>query len=417
MPNSESNPTVHDTFFEPLAAALASVSSTRPCPEFPDQDWLRVGIQRVLEGSESGRGFLQEHGLRFDHCPTDNNYFASLRSLRRCELAGDVNLALVNWCKAHLPDRLADVPELAPYECFAADGHWHKAAAHDARHEGTKMAVGHFYSLDLRSHTLRHLAAGHGLHEHDMSALKRVKPRGLRQGVRRGSRVLIIYDRAGIDFGYWKRCRQECAVYFLSRVKEGMVFGFEEGRTWDKSDRRNRGVLSDWQVTTREGHLLRIVTYLDRRTGEIYEFLTNEMDLPPGVIAELYRRRWEVEKVFDEVKNKLGQKKAWASSLEAKESQAQMIAITHNLLLWYEHVLEERHGVSNQAEDRRRAKRAAQANQECAQRGWPLPLLVTLPRKATQRSVKFVRWVRQALRDRLAEAAAVGHLRQLYATL
>lgn len=417
MPNSESNPTVHDTFFEPLMAALASVSSTRPCPEFPDEDWLRVGIQRVLEGSESGRGFLQEHGLRLNHCPTDNNYFAALRSPRRCELAGDVNLALVNWCQAHLPDRLADIPELAPYECFAADGHWHKAAVHDARHEGTKMAVGHFYSLDLRSHTLRHLAAGQGWHEHDMRALKRVKPKGLRQGVRRGSRVLIIYDRAGIDFGYWKRCRQECAVYFLSRVKEGMVFGFEEDRAWDRSDRRNRGVLSDWKVVTREGHLVRIVTYLDRRTGEIYEFLTNEMDLPPGVIAELYRRRWEVEKVFDQVKNKLGQKKAWASSLEAKQSQAQMIAITHNLLLRYEQVLEERHGVTNQAEDSRRVQRAAQADRECARRGWPLPSLVTLPRKATQRSVKFVRWIRQALRDQLAEAAAVARLQQLYATL
>jgi len=52
-----------------------------------------------------------------------------------------------------------------------------------------------------------------------------------------------------------------------------------------------------------------------------YEFLTNEMDLPPGVLAELYRRRWEIEKVYDELKNKLGQKKAWGSSLVAKETQ------------------------------------------------------------------------------------------------
>src|ERR1035437_9437636 len=49
------------------------------------------------------------------------------------------------------------------------------------------MAVGHFYSLNLRTHTLRHLAAAEGLHEHDMSALKRVKPKGLRQGVPKGN--------------------------------------------------------------------------------------------------------------------------------------------------------------------------------------------------------------------------------------
>jgi hypothetical protein len=29
-----------------------------------------------------------------------------------------------------------------------------------------------FYFLNLRTHTLRHLLAGEGLHEHDMSALK-----------------------------------------------------------------------------------------------------------------------------------------------------------------------------------------------------------------------------------------------------
>ena len=216
--------TVNQAFFEPLEQALTTAASLWPCPEFPDDEWLRMGVQRVLEASESGRAFLQEHGLRFEQAPTYTNYFASLRSQRRGELAREVNRSLITTMEARLCDRLADIPELAGYACFAADGHWHKAATHDPRHEGTKMAVGHFYSLNLRTHTLRHLAAGQGLHEHDMRALKRIKPKGLRQNVRQGTRVLIIYDKAGIDFDYWKRCRQECAVYFLSRVKENMVF-------------------------------------------------------------------------------------------------------------------------------------------------------------------------------------------------
>ena len=68
-------------------------------------------------------------------------------------------------------------------------------------------------------------------------------------------------------------------------------------------------------------------------TGKPYEFLSNEVDLPAGVIVELYRRRWEAEKVFDELKNKLGQKKAWATSLVAKEAQAQLLSITHLSLI------------------------------------------------------------------------------------
>lgn len=417
MPPAPTTHSVNQAFFQPLTTALAHAAHTRPCPELPDADWLRLGVQRVIEGSESGRAFLQEHGLRFDHPPSPNNYFASLKSPRRGALATEINLALLAAAPAHLPDRLADIPELAAYECFAADGHWHKAAAHDPRHNDTKMAVGHFYSLNLRHHTLRHLAAGEGLHEHDMSALKRIKPKGLRQGVPKGRRVLMIYDKAGVDLGYWKRCRHENAVYFLSRVKENMIFSWEADRPWDEADPRNRGVTRDWLVTSRDGHRLRLIRYQDPQSGEVYDYLTNEMDLAPGILAELYHRRWEVEKVFDEIKNKLGQKKAWASSLAAKTVQAQMIALTHNLLLIYEQELEVQHGITNQAEDRRRAERIERAEKECARKGTPLSELVLLPRRATQRSVKFIRWLRRAIREELAEAAALVHLRHLYASL
>lgn len=417
MPTAQNPTTVSEAFFQPLHGLVAASPYARPCPEFPDEEFLRLGVQRVLETSESGRAFLQEHGVRFENTPGQSNYFAALNSQRRCALIGEVNLALLSATNPTVHDRLADIPELANYECFACDGHWHKAATHDPRHEGTKMAVGHFYSLNLRTHTLRHLAAGQGLHEHDMSALKRVKPKGLRQGVLKGKRVIIIYDKAGIDFGYWKRCRQECAVYFISRVKENMVFDWIESVPWDQSDARNHGVTEDRRVRTREGQLLRIVYYTDPQTGEKYEFLTNELDLPVGVIVELYRRRWEAEKVFDQIKNKLSEKKAWATSLAAKEAQAQLIAITHNLLLVYEQKLEKQHGVTNQAEDQRRDKRTTAAAKRCEKAGQSLSALVLQARRATQRSVKFIRWIRQSIRDHAAEAVAVLRLGALYATL
>jgi hypothetical protein len=410
---------VNELFFQPLEQAVTTATSLWPCPEFPDDVWIHMGVQRVLEASESGRGFLQEHGLRFENPPDYNNYFASLRSERRRDLAREVNRSLITMAEAKLSlcDRLGHIPELANYACFAADGHWHKAAVHDPRHEGSKMAVGHFYALNLRTHTLGHLAAGEGLHEHDMSALKRTKPKGLRQGMPKGTRVLIIYDKAGIDFDYWDRCRRECAVYFISRVKENMVFEWMEDRSWDQSDARNQGVIVDCKVRSREGHLLRLIIYQDALSGKVYEFLTNEPDLPPGVIAELYRRRWEAEKVFDEIKNKLGQKKAWATTLIAKETQALMIAITHNLLLCYEHDLEQRHDVTNTAEDQRRNQRIGLADRTCAKIGSSISSLVLQARRATQRSVKFIRWLRQAIRDRLAESVAAARLKELYAVL
>lgn len=417
MSSEPNNNTVNEAFFQPLHEPLASAPTLWHCPELPDDEWVRMGVQRVLESSPSGRAFLQEHGLRFENTPTYTNYFASLRSSRRGELAREVNLALIAALNQRLCDRLAGIAELRDYACFAADGHWHEAAAHDARHEGSKTAVGHFYSLNLRTHTLEHLAAGTGLHEHDMSALKRIKPKGLRQRVRKGCRVLIVYDKACIDLRYWKRCRQECAVYFLSRAKENMIFEWVEDRPWDKADGRNHGVISDSFVRSREGHVLRLVIYQDATSGKIYEFLTNEPDLPPGVIAELFRRRWEVEKVFDEIKNKLGQVKAWGTSPQSKTTQAQMIAITHNLLLAYEQELERRHGVVNTAEEHRRDKRLELARRAGEENGLPLSSLIMQARRAAQRSVKFIRWLRHALREKPAEAVAVPRLKALFASL
>lgn len=409
--------TVNEQFPPRLEQAAAAASSRRPCPEFPDETWIAMGVQRVLEAPESGRAFLQEHGLRFEKAPRHNHYFASLRSARRRDWAREVSRHILWEARSRVCDRLAGIPELAPCACFAAAGHWHQAAVHDPKHQDRKMAVGHCYALNLRTHTLRHLAAGQGLHERDMSALQRLQPKGLRQEVAPGTRVLIVDDKAGIDFDYWDRCRRERAVYFLSRVKENMMFEWVQDNDWDQSDARNRGVVLDGKVRSREGHLLRLMMYQDALSGEVYEFPTNEPDLPPGVVAERYRRRWEAEKVFDEIKNKLGRKKAWGTTLEAKEAQALRIAITHNLLPCYEQDWERRYELANTAEDRRRSRRIQTAKRSGANIGWPLSSLVGQARRATQRSVKFIRWLRRALREKLTEAAAALRLKQLYASL
>lgn len=408
--------TVNDSFFQPLAGLAEQSPHSSFSPDFSDQHYLSLGVQRILECSDSGRGFLQEHGARYA-APTHSTYFYAFQSERRLEMLRDVSRLLLVQADSQLADRLATIPELNRYQCFAMDGHWHKAAAHDLRHDGTKMAVGHFYSLNLRTHSLRHLTAGEGLHEHDMSALKRIKPKGLRAGVPKGTRTIIIYDKAAIDYRFWKRCRQECAIYFISRAKKGMAFELVREMEWDRTDPGQNGITGDRLVNTNEGDNLRIVSYTDPRTGESYQFLTNEMDLSPGVIAELYRRRWEAEKVFDEIKNKLGEKKAWASSLTAKTAQAQFIAITHNLLLIYEQQLQEQHGVKNEAEDKRRAQRADKARRGCAAMDQPVNSFIAQAQGATQRSVKLIRWLRDAIHTGLAETIAVPQLKVLYARL
>jgi len=65
----------------------------------------------------------------------------------------------------------------------------------------------------------------------------------------------------------------------------------------------------------------------------LYIYLTNlPLSVEPGIVALLYKSRWDIEKVFDAFKNKFGETKSWASSATAKTNQARLICLTHNLM-------------------------------------------------------------------------------------
>ena len=89
--------------------------------------------------------------------------------------------------------------------------------------------------------------------------------------------------------------------------------------------------------------------------------------------------------------------------------------MTHNLLLCCEQSLEERHEVTHVAEERTR--RTAEVERAGPKMGWPIFALRLQARRATHRSVKFIRWLRHAIRERLAEPAAVVRSATVYAVL
>ena len=131
----------------------------------------------------------------------------------------------------------------------------------------------------------------------------------------------------------------------------------------------------------------------------------------------VYRLRWEIEKVFDELKNKLGEKKAWASSAEAKAMQAHFLCMAHNLMVLCEAKLDRDHGVRNEAELKRRAARMEKEHERLAKTGTVLPMLLRAFQRLTVRSVKFIRWLRVQLFERPHHPPAISALRQLYAVL
>lgn len=414
---STASSSVSTTFLSPIDVLLPLCRNLRDCPEFPDETWIGLGLERVLHEMPSGRAFLQEHAFRFPHGPPRANYFESLKSTRRLNLARELNQSLCQRMAQTLPDPLSQYAELADFDIYAGDGHWHGAAAHDApADDDKKYAVGHFYALDLRRKSLRHLAAGIGKKEHDMHVLKRLDAETLRQQAAKGRKVLYLWDKAGIDFYAWHRWKKASGVYFVSLEKENMNLEVTGHPTWDRDDPVNAGIKSVELVSGAAGVLLRRIRYVEPVTGTEYVFITNEMTLRPGLIAFLYKMRWDVEKVFDVVKNKLHEQQAWASSMNAKCAQAQFICLLHNLVEILEETLR-LEGIENVAEIKRKRKVFAQAEAIAVAAGRKFPSCVAALQRLTQCSVKLLRWLRSSLAGKLAWDAATPRLRELYATL
>jgi len=158
--------------------------------------------------------------------------------------------------------------------------------------------------------------------EYDTRALKRLSIQSLRQSAPKGRKVIYVWDKAGIDFLQWYKWKQAGGIYFISREKENMNLLVIAELDFDKKDPINAGVSRYELVGCLAGVSLHRVTFKCPLSGRRYVFITNLTNLPPGLIAYLYKTRWDIEKIFDQVKNKLAEKKAWATSFTAKNMQA-----------------------------------------------------------------------------------------------
>ena len=422
MPSTSDPSSLPARFFTPALDLLPGCIYQRHCRELADSDWLRLGVHRCLQPQASGRGFLQTLASRApDLCPENSHFFESLKSQRRLNLCAELNARLCVHMRQVLPDALAAFPSLAGFDIHAGDGHYHAHAVHDpADSKGNKHATGHLYARNLRSGTLSHLTVNDQdarKKEHDMRGLKRQTIDTLRQGAGKGRKVLYVWDRAGIDFNQWHKWKQGSGIYMLSRCKTSMALIKCGDLPFDRVDVINAGVRSDELVGSATGGvLLRRVTFLDVLNGITYEYLTNllESSVPPGVIAHLYKMRWDIEKSFDEVKNKLGEKKAWATSATAKSMQAQFICLSVNLLQLIEHELGKA-GIVNQPEIKRRAARLEVAQKHAASQNTVLPRMLLMMQRMTQHSVKLIRWVAAQLWLDVSWKVACAALAALYA--
>jgi hypothetical protein len=409
---------VRNQFLEPLRTVYEQATTLRKCPAESDWDWLTKGVDRVLSTVRSGRDFLQTFQMFWSRELQVGPYFETLSSVRRLAMVAECSALLRRQVDGIRKSPLDSFEALAAFDLYAGDGHYLEHATHDLVKEGTRWPTGHFFALNLKSQSLFPLALADLVgrkKEHDTRTLKRQSVARLRQGAGKGRKVLWVWDKAGVDLPFWQE-RKAAGIYFLSQRKDGMCLELERDRPIDFTQPINQGVTGDRLVKDRRGLQVREITFCNPCDGEVYVYLTSEMTLAPGLLVLLYKTRWEIEKVFDETKTKLQEKKSWATTTTAKEMQSHFVAIVHNLLLLLQD-WQQQHGVENTAEIQRRQKRLDQQETELKKSSQSLPLIYTLLQRLTQATFKLIRWLRVHWHRTTSLSQALLQLRSLYAKL
>lgn len=390
--------TLKSEFFKPLANAFNSSSvSKRKAEKISDWDHLQFGVSRCMEHFESGRSFVQQiMDTVVSSKISISNYFTSQRSSRRLAQVKKVNEVLVeNYTSPVDDDPFAGLTCFDNYAIYALDGHYQKHAAHDRHTNGKNYPVGHIFAVNLRDQTTTHLDVTRPLDkkEHEISTLKRLGRNVLRMGEPRGVKVIIVYDRAIVDFDQWYKWKQGSGIYVLTQAKSNMKLQSLGSIEFDRNDPVNNGVISDEQVGTSKGTMIRKIKYYDSELNKTFVFITNVFDVAPGVLAFTYKKRWSIEKVFDTFKNYYFETKAWGKTNEAKCQQALFLCITHNLNLMLERRIEDEEGIIDEKVTRKQEKRRIEVIKKIIEDGRPLNSLAVKATRSVQRSKQFLRYL------------------------
>lgn len=130
-------------------------------------------------------------------------------------------------------------------------------------------------------------------------------------------------DRGYIDFARLYRFTQSLA-FFVVRAKRNLDYTRRTYRLVDKSTglRSDQTILLKGPQTSQNyPDPLRRVRYFDTETQKNLVFLSNNFLLPPLVIAQLYKCRWQVELFFKWIKQHLRIKAFYGTSENAVKTQ------------------------------------------------------------------------------------------------
>lgn len=175
-----------------------------------------------------------------------------------------------------------------------------------------------------------------------------LKPSNLNKG------DIMAMDRAYINYEKFEELTQRGVIY-VTKMKKSLKYTINQDIMYQTSDGlmevRLQQVTFSKQLKTGEiiTHNARIITYVDINKCKLISLLTNDMDSDPNEIIAIYRKRWEIELLFKQIKQNFPLKYFYGESANAIKIQIWVTLIANLLLMVMQRRLKRRWSFSGLA--------------------------------------------------------------------
>jgi len=150
--------------------------------------------------------------------------------------------------------------------------------------------------------------------------------------------TIIVEDRAYFDFALMLN-RVKAENVFVTRIKSNTKYEMIE--ELDLPDNIDQNILKDEIIRLNSNkaietgiskHKLRLVHVYKEDENKVIAIITNQLDWEYNTIAELYKKRWDIELFFKAIKQNLQVKTFWGTSENAVKSQIYVALICYLLI-------------------------------------------------------------------------------------
>lgn len=159
-----------------------------------------------------------------------------------------------------------------------------------------------------------------------------LKPSSLSKG------DIIAMDRAYIDYEKFEQLTEKQVIY-VTKMKKSLKYEILGDTIYQTPEGVMEVRVQEVRFTKKKQggetivHNARIITYVDVRKHKLISLLTNDMEFDPSEIIEIYRRRWEIELLFKQIKQNFPLKYFYGESANAIKIQIWVTLIANLLLI------------------------------------------------------------------------------------